>query len=826
MENLIQDIRFGLRMLRKSPGFALIAVLSLAFGIGANTAIFTIINAVFLHPLPVQDPSTLVSLFTTDEKNKGGFNDYLGVSNPNFEDIRERNRSFSGIAAYNFIPIALANGKEPFQVGGEIASGNFFDVIGLKPFMGRTFLPDEDAKSSEGSHPVVVMSYALWANKFGSDPNIVGKQVTLNGQGFTIIGVMPKGFVGLNPLGGTQLWVPMAMHNELVAPGFIKDNWNDRRFLLLNGIVARLKPGVNQVQAVQDLASIGRQLQHEYPIPNRERSFTSLPLLQSNINPGFRNILVAAGGMLMAVVGLVLLIACANIANLMLARATGRRREVSIRLALGAGRGRLINQLLTESLMLALLGAGVGLLVAMGLRDLLWNLRPGFLAQLNIDLSLDARVLSFTVLIAVLTGLIFGLAPALQLTKPNLVTELKERTSSTGAGGRHFSLRSAFVVAELALSMITLVGAGLFLLSLRNAQKIDPGFESKNLGMITYDLGSIGYDKARVVQFNRQLLDRMQSVPGVQSATISDSVPLFAGGFSRTVFPEGRDQSAKNSGVLVQIFAIGDNYFSTMGIPLLRGSQFDSTVREDTRKVVIVNETMAKKFWPGEEAVGKRFKFFGDTDLTEIIGVAKDSKYNTIGEEPTPIIYRPLLQEFSPAVNLLFRTSGDPKAVLPSVRAVVQSMDRQLPLQNVYGIGEVIDQALWGARMSAGFLAGFAGLALLLAAIGIYGVMSYTVTQRSREIGIRMALGAQPLQVLQMILRQGAGLVLVGLVFGIGIAILVTRWIATLLYGVQPSDPLTFVVIAVLLTAVAMLASYLPARRAMKVDPVVALRYE
>jgi putative ABC transport system permease protein len=819
MDTFLQDLRFGWRMLLKSPGFTAVAVLSLALGIGANTTIFTLINAVFLHPVMVADAPNLVAIFTTDQRNKGGFTNFLPVSKPNSDDIRERARSFSGVFASQGIGANITRGSEKLRTGGEIVSGNYFEVLGVKPMLGNVFSSEDDRPER---NPVVVLTYGLWQRQFGADRGVIGSNVILNGHGFTVIGVMPAGFAGTNALGGPDFWVPIGVH-DLVLSGTLKDWFNERRFL---GFFAfgRLKPGVSRAQAEAELKSIGQQLEQDYPVPNKGRSFTTVPFLQATINPNFRGLFVRAGGLLMTVVGLVLLIACANIANLLLARANARRKEVSLKLALGASRRRLITQLMTESLMLSFIGGALGLGLAFVTRKLLMANQPPFVPVSRLDLSFDVNVLLFTLGIAMATGLIFGLVPAIQISRPDLVNDLKEKTGYQPVLRiRSLNLRSAFVVSELALSLITLVGAGLFLFSLRNAQRINPGFDADRLAVLSFNLGSQGYDLPRAKEFYRRALEQVRGLPGVQSATVATDAPLFACCIGRSVFPEGEDPNSGRSGVLVRVNNVGENYLQTVGIPLVRGQDFDSSVREDSPKVAIVSEAMAGRFWPNQDPIGKRFLFFFEKDYTQVIGVAKDSKYNTIGEDPTDMAYLPLVQNLKPAVTLFVRTGGDPASLVKPVREAMQSLDPQLSLAVVRPYAEILSQGLGPARYAAGLLTIFAGLALLLAAIGIYGVMAYAVAQRTQEIGIRMALGAQPHHVMAMMLKQGGWLVIIGVLGGVLAALFISRLVSNLLYGITPTDPVTFAGVSGLLAAVAMAASYLPARRATKVDPLVAL---
>ncbi len=822
MNNIRQDIQYALRTMRKSPGFTAVAVLTLALGIGANTAIFTLVNAVFLRPIPVRDPGNLVSIFTTDERNRSAVSNILPVSFPNGDDIQHRVQSFSGVSMYSTAAVSMTINGQPESLTAQAVSGNYFDVLGVQAGLGRTFRPEEDAQP--GAFPVIVLNYGLWERKFGGDRNVIGKTVLLNGLGFSIIGVAPQGFQGVSVLGGPDLWVPLAMHDQIFS-GLQKTYFNERRFLGFL-VIGRLKDGVTTERARSELSALGSALEHDFPLPNKGRSFTTRPLVESTINPNLRSLFTQAGQLMMAVVGLVLLIACANIANLLLARAAGRKREISVRLALGATRARIITQLLTEALILALAGAVFGIGLAVVARNLLWKFRPPFLQQAYLDLGLDARVLWFTLAIAVFTGLLFGLAPALRASRPDLVSELKERTGGEVFSGRRFSVSSIFVMAQVALSLIALVGAGLFLMSLRNAQQIDPGFDTRNLAMLSFDLGSLNYDPPRVKEFERRSLEVVQALPGVKAATYATNIPLFGGAFARSIFPEGQEDSSNRNGVLVSIDSVSENYLRAMGIPLVQGSDFDSTVREDSPKVAIINQTAARRFWPNQPAVGKRFKFYGANDWMQVIGVSQDSKYTTLGEDPTPYVYLPLIQTPSGAVTLFFRTNSDPNGELSTVRSQIQALDRNLPLTNVWPVGEVISQALWAPRFGASLLAIFALLALTLCSIGIYGVIGYSVGQRVREIGIRMALGAQRRDVLLMVLKQSAVMLSVGLVVGLGVSFWLARVFVSLMYGINANSPGAFVAMALLMALVGLLASYVPARRAASVSPIVALHNE
>jgi predicted permease len=821
MQTLIQDLRYALRMLRKQPGFTLVAVLSLALGIGANTAIFTLVNAVLLKPLPVEDPARLVSVFGTDEKNRGQFQNFMQISQPNFKDYRDQNTVFAGLFAHQQIGVALTMKTEPQQIAAEIVSGNYFDVLGVKATVGRTFTPAED--QTPGAHPVVVLSHALWQTRLGGDSSLVGNTVKLNNQSFTVIGIAPENFRGTNLLTPSDLWVPMMMH-EQVLTGVFRDYFNDRRALLMN-VTGRLKPGVTIEQAESALKSIAAALEQQYPRENEKRSVTLVPLPVSAINPNLRDTFVKSGVLLMSVVGVVLLIACANVANLLLVRATARRREIAIRLAMGAGRWRLLRQLMTESVLLALLGGVFGLLLAVWARSLLWSFRPPFLQDTSIDISLNGAVLSFTLLLSVLTGVVFGLVPAWRASRAELVSELKDKNSQTNHEHRWFSVRNALVVMQVALSLIALIGAGLFVRSLRNAQQINPGFKTENMMSLAFNVGALGYNEAQGLEFYRRVQERAEAIPGVQMAAISSNPP-FGGGFLRSVTPEGETLPPGSRGVLSMTNSIGPKYFETLGIALLNGRWFTEADREGMTRVAIINEAAAKRFWPGQNALGKRFRFFGDEAYREVVGIVPTTVVATLGEEPQPQFFLPMRQNYADFVTLYVRTQADPATVMNTVRREVQTLAPTMPLVNVQTMAEILQLGLWAPRMGAVLLGIFGLLALLLAAVGLYGVLAYTVSQRTQEIGIRMALGAQRSNVLRLVLRQGMVLVVTGIGVGVLAGLLVARLLTSLLYAVNAVDPLTFVGMPLLLLLVALLACWIPAWRATKVDPMIALRCE
>ena len=824
MSTMIQDLRYGLRMLLKNPGFAAVAVITLALGIGANTTIFTVINAVLLHPLPVKDVARLVELDTTDKKTTVTFANAtrLGVSFPNYRDYARERDPFSGLAAFQLTVLTLSGRDEPKQFQGMLVTAYYFDVLGVPAAVGRTFQPDEDKKP--GGNAVAVLSYSLWSREFGADPTLIGKSLSLNGRSYEVIGVTPKGFQGtLLFASADQIWIPASMHSQVLA-GFLEDNFEDRRFLDFFS-VGRLKPGVTPRQANAAVATIASRLESQYPKENAGRSAVVSPLADAALGINLHDQISLAGGVMMGAVGLVLLIACVNLANLLLAQAARREKEMCLRAALGAGSWRLLRQSLTESVLLAILGGAAGLIIAYWGRSVLWTLRPPFLAQTDLDISLDARVLAFTLSLTVLTGIFFGIVPALKVSRPDLNETLNAGgRGGTMAWGRSRS-RHLLIISEVALAMIALTGAGLFLRSLAFVQSIDPGFESKRLFTINFDLGSQHYDQDHGEQFFRDAIERAGSVPGVQSAAVASNPPLI-GGLARTIFLEGQDENSGQRGTLTTLNSTTPGFFQTVGIPLVRGRAFTDLDRRDTVPVAIVNAAMARHFWPGADPIGKRFHFFSDRTLREVVGEVADSVQFTIGEEPQLVAYLPLTQVYSPAATLHVRTTGDPQPIVSPVREQVQSLDRNLALTGVTTIGEALSGGLWAPRMGAILLGVFGLLALILAAVGVYGVLSNSVSQRTREVGVRMALGATQGQVLRLMVRQGMSLAMVGVVVGIAAALGLTRWLASLLFGVKPSDLLTFFTVSVVLCSAALLATYIPARRATRVDPMVALRYE
>ncbi len=823
MENLFNDLRFAFRTLMKTPLVTAAALISLALGIGANTTIFTLVNAFFLRGLPIEDPERLVALFTTEEKQQAGpLGNLMPVSRPNYIDLRDETDVFSHLVDVAFVPADLAApGGEPEQVFGLQVAGGYFEVLGIEPFHGRLFGPRDDVEP--GGHPVVVLSHRFWQRRFGGDRGLVGNTITLNRLPFTVVGIAPPGFEGTFTLGQTDFWAPMTMVDTFWTA--FREFFDDRRALFMF-VYGRLAPGVTIEQARAQVAAVGRGLEQTYPDVNENRGFTIRPLAETVINPAQRDNFERSGALMMTVVGLILLIACVNVANLLLGKAVARRREIAIRMSLGAARWRIIRQLLTESLVLALSAGVLGLAFAYWARSALWAMRPPFLQQSGLDLSLDTSVLGFTLVVAILTGVLFGLFPALRASRPGLAQDLKEGTENESGLARTFNFKNLLVTGQVALSLVALIGSGIFLRSLGEATRIDLGFEPGPLATMTFDVSRQGYDADRGEQFLSRVIERASQVPGVESAALATIVPLTGGGFMRTVYVEGRDTEAENNGLLTPANVVGPGFFKTLGIELRRGRDFTFADRAGSQTVAIVNQTMAERFWPGEDVIGKRFSYYGEEEIWEVVGVVETSKYVNVGEDPRAQAYVPRLQDYNPAISLVVRSAGDPVQTLETVRREIQSLDQALPITNPQTLASAVSQALWAPRMAAILLGVMGGLALLLASIGIYGVMAYSVHQRRHEIGIRMAMGARGSDVLKLVLSQGMMLVVAGLCLGLAVAVVAGRGIAPLLYGVSPTDVVTFTATSAVLAAVALIATLIPARRASTVDPVSVLRRE
>ncbi len=814
MERLIQDLRFAFRLLLRRPVFTAVAVGSLALGIGANTAIFSLVNELFLRPLPVAQPAHLVALFTVDERNPG----LAPLSHLNWQDLRDPRGPFTGVGGYDFTAMSVAGRDEPRRVTGLLVSGNYFDLLGVRARHGRTFTAGDD--TTPGAHPVAVLGHAFFLEHLGGDPAAVGREIVLNGQPFTVLGVAPPSFRGLNVGLEPAVYAPMAM-NATFRPNPDLNWYDERRGLFVFGF-ARLRPEVDLEQARAQLRLVGERLAAEYPLENKGRNFDALAIAQATVPPPQRAGLVAGTTLLMSTVGLVLLIASVNVANLLLARAAARRREIAVRLSIGVPRGRLVAQLLTESTVIALAGGGVGVVVALAIVRLLrrmFGALPLFGPGFGLELALDARVLLFTLGLSVLTGLVFGLLPAIQGSRPEVVGALKQ--GDVAPSKRRFALREALVVAQLALSLIALLCSGLFLRSLQAAQKIELGYDPSHLAAVTFDATLGGFAPERAAQRYRELGEAVAALPGVRAATLTGTPPMQGTLLRSVLLP---DQAADAERTFVSVAPIDEKYFDAMGISLETGRAFTTADHPAGARVVIVNQTMAKTLWPGKEALGQRFSFFGQEPV-EVVGIAHDIKYQNPGEDPQPYTYVPLAQAFVAPVAVIARTQGTPGPVVLQIRRELERINRAVPILAGTTVPELVRDALLPARFAALFLAVLGGLALVLAAIGIYGVMSFAVARRTREIGIRIAMGADGDRVLRLVMRQGVVLALLGLGVGVGVGIAVTRLLRNLLF-VSPSDPLAYAATAGVLLLVTLVACLVPALRAMRVDPIRVLRQE
>ena len=823
LEILWQDVSYGLRMLTKNPGFTAVVVLALALGIGANTAIFSLVDKVLIRKLPVEEPDRLVVVSASRGQGISTVFTY-----PDFADYRASNQVFEGLVCYTQRALTLSEGGQAERVQGTIVSGNYFTALRVRPALGRGFFPEED--KTRGSHPVVVFSYGLWQRRFGSDPGLVGKAVNLNGYSFTVVGIAPSEFTGTVPGVAPDVYVPVMMQGQ-VSPSWKFDPLFGPRSRGLSWleVLGRLKPGVSREQAAAAMTTLGSQIARANPNPDgTPRSEPKFVLEDGSRGHTYllRDLKFPLQ-MLMATVGLILLIACANVAGLLLARAGTRHKEIAVRLAVGAGRVRLIRQLLTESVLLSTLGGGAGLLLAASTSGLVVSFaQTNNFSNLTLDNRLDWRVLGFTLAISLLTGILFGLAPALSASRPDLVSALKDETTLPGKRARRLSLRNLLVVGQVALSLIVLVGAGLCVRSLQKLQAIDAGFDPARVLVMSADVSLSGYNNERGLRFYSELLERVKLLRGVEAVSLGAQIPL-GGGISSTlkvagyVPKPGEDMSSDFN-------IIGPDYFRTMKIPLLHGREFGQSDTAAAPQVVIINETAARRFWPDQSPVGRRL-ILGrapDEEVREIVGVVKDSKYRRLNEEVRPAMYVPLAQDYRANMALHVRTTGEPGALLATVRREVQALDASLPVYNIKTLEEQKSGSLYTSRMAAMLLTVFGLLALLLAAVGLYGVMAYAVNRRTREIGIRLALGARGHDVLRQVLLEGMTMVMIGLALGLGGAIAATRLVASFLYDVTATDPVTFAGAALLLAGVAFLANYLPARRATKVDPMVALRSE
>jgi putative ABC transport system permease protein len=810
LEQLLADIRFGLRMLRKNPGFTAVAALTLALGIGANTAVFSVVYAVLLRPLTYKDPAGLVVLHETTPRIGT-----VSVSYPNFLDWRDQSHAFSQMAAVGQVDFNLAGVTQPEHISGDSVSPNFLSMMGIRPFLGRDFDASEE---KAGTAPVVLLSYSLWQSHFGGDPNVVGKTITLDGRDFTIAGVLPSNYRSVDK---TDVMLPMGV--------WLKDNSEDAKDRGARGdmvVIGRLAPGVRLAQARAEMEGIAARIEKEYPGSNDQFSVALLPIRDAFVKDIRPAILVLFGAVMF-----VLLIACANVANLFLVRGASRTKEVALRIALGASRGRIISQMLTESFVLAFLGGVLGLALAVGGIRGLGQLIPASLLS-GAAANLNSGVLLFAACVVVLAAFIFGLAPALQLTKPDVQSELKEGGRAASAGAAQNRVRGALAIAEISAALILLVGAGLMMKSLYRLMEVDPGFRPDRVLTMGMELRTQQYSKdPAVLNFWQQVLDKVSALPGVEAAAVGTHIPLADSHGRTDITIEGMALPRPGNYPHPDVHTVSPGFVATLGIPLLRGRTFTDADNENAPFVGMINAMVARRFFPNEDPVGKRFVFGHPSEKNPpkwctIVGVVGDTKMYGLANPARLEVYVPFRQDANSDMTLVVKSGADPAALTSAIREAVQSIDKDQPLIAISTMKELVSNSLATRRMTLVLLGLFSGLALVLGAIGIYGVISYSVAQRTHEIGIRMALGAPRRDVFRLVVGEGLKLAGAGIAVGIVAAFGLARLMSSLLYGVSATDFETFAGVAILLALVAMLACYVPARRAMRVDPMVALRYE
>jgi predicted permease len=808
---LVEDLRYAFRAFQKNRAFATVAILSLALGIGANTTVFSLLDALLFRPLPVPEPERLVAIYTLDPRTPGNLqNSYL-----NYKDYRDRNTVFSSLLLHSPTLLNMTGQGEPRAVMAQIVTGNYFTTLGVKPLIGRWFTPEEDV--TPGAVAVAVISQKLWLSTFSADPRITSRAIRLENRDFQIVGVAPPEFRGLSMQYAADVWVPLMMYPQVFpVPAAV----NARRALYFS-VVGRLKPGITLARAEASMQVLAEDLANQYPRENKGRRIRLLPAAEGTMTSRTRSDVTSAGALLMTVSALVLLIACANVANLLLARAAGRTKEITVRMALGAARWQLMRQLLLESALLSVAGGVLSLLMAKWARDLLWSIRPPDFKYAGSGPALNSHIFLYSLGTAVLSGILFGLLPAIRATRSDLATNLKERSNQSGQFRGAWSPRALLVMGQVAFSLMALVGAGLFLRSLMNASQIDPGFDAPHLGTVGYSIDqTLNEDRGR--EFHRRVLEAAAAVPGVDSVTLAKDPPLRVAS-ARTVIMPGQEGAGPTRVTLTGTTWPG--YFRTLRIPIVRGRDFSASDAKSAPKVAIFNEAAADVFFRGQDPLGKVIQFFNENLPVQIIGVARNANYRVVGEAPEPMIYLSLLQYHFPYASVYVHTSGDPDMVLAGVRRQMYSLDKDLVLDSA-SVTTAIRESLWAQRLSASLLAVFGGLALFLAAIGIYGVISYSVHQRSREMGLRMALGATAADVQRLVLGEGIRLVAIGVLAGTIAAMAVSRNVKSMLFGVSDRDAITFVLVPAILALAAILACWVPARRATHIDPAIALRDE
>lgn len=819
--DILGDIRFAFRSLSRSPIFSVFAILTLALGIGATTTVFTLVNTLLLHPLPAHDPSHLLAIYATDLKSQKQSGNLLPMSYPNLKDYQIRNTAFSGFAGHSSpLVLTLTEGSGSERFFGQLVTSGYFETLGLAPAKGRFFTPEEI--STPGSAPVAVLSYNAWKIRFSSSPDIVGKTIQLNQNLFTVIGVAPEGFIGVSAIFGPDVWLPATMAKQVLPPP-MQDILTNREKPFFE-IVGRPKPGVTRNQAEANLQTISAALRQEYPDANAARTVSVQPISTALFGgPGGQRGAMFASAVLLVIVLLVLLIACSNVANLLMARSVQRRQEIAVRLAIGSSRARLIRLLLTESILLAASGGILGLGFGYEGCRLLWTFRPPDVARNLVDPKLDLTVFVFTFLLSFATAFIFGIVPSLRATKTQLVESLKAETRLASPASGSAKFQKTLLAGQVALSLVSLIAASLFLRAVQRAYTIDPGFDAKHLALFMMNPEQIGYDASHLEAFHRDVRERVAAMPGIESASWASNLPFWSAA-SRGVTIEGQEQSRKSETLNAVTNTVDTGYFKVMRIAQVTGRAFTEADREGTLPVVIINEELARKYWPAGDALGKRLHLAGDPTVRQIVGVVKNSDYTTLGEAPQTCIYLPLLQNPGGNVTLYVRALGNPATILGEVHREIKAIDSKVDINDTRTGSTLMDQILWSARIILSLLGTFGLLALGLASVGLYALLAYFVKGRQREIGVRMALGASRPAILLHIIRQGMLLVLIGIGIGLGLSLLIGRLFSKMLFGLSPADPVSLLGASFVLVTIAALACYLPAFTASRLDPMRALR--